>query len=341
MRLPKISIVMPVYNSGEWLKLAITSVQNQSLEDFELLIIDDGSTDQSEFVIAEAARNDSRIRAVHQDHLGIATALNRGIAMARCHFLARMDADDVAHPERLQRQLEFLEKCSEVAALGTWAHVIDEKGSRIADLRPEVKPSALKKLLVKQNPFIHSSMVLSKDLVKSLGGYRAVLNGAEDYDLWLRISERAQLANLPEFLQNYRRHLPFTNAAAGNKQLLAARLARMSAAERRASRPDFVEVLDAPISVAALGNREVLRATFDLYGLLSKAPAAATIDARELQSLGRAKTNHAERKAIQIWLAEVLKNNQRWPVRIRALFWLLYLHPPRGVSLIWSLFWAR
>jgi hypothetical protein len=340
MRLPKISIVMPVFNGGEWLQEAIASIQNQTLEDFELLIIDDGSTDHSESIIADAARNDSRIQAVHQGHFGIATALNRGIAMARCRLLARMDADDVAHAQRLQRQLDFLEKSPEVAALGTWAHVINAKGDRIADLRPEVKPSALKQLLVDKNPFIHSSMVLSTELVKSLGGYRAVLDGAEDYDLWLRISERAQLANLPEFLQSYRRHSPVTNASASNKQLLAARLAQISAAERRASRPDFVETLDPPVSVATLRNRKELRATFDLYGLLSR-PPAGPIDARELHSLGRAKANHAERKAIQFWLADVLRHNKGWSVRIRAMFWLLYLHPPRGISLIWALLHAR
>jgi glycosyltransferase involved in cell wall biosynthesis len=338
MKEPRVSIVMPVFNGGEWLRQAIDSIQNQSLTDFEFIIIDDGSTDHSDLVLAEAARGDTRIRIVHQHHLGVAVAINKGIALARSQFVARMDADDIAHPERLQLQLTFLQKHPHYAALGSWAYVIDEQGRAVGHLKPEIDSTTLHGLLTKQNPFIHSSMVFSTDIARRLGGYRTILEGAEDYDLWLRISERGLLTNLPEFLLSYRRH--FVSTIYGTKQLLAARLARMSAAERRASGLDFVDHLHLPLSLVALGDHEKLRTTADFYRMLDQ-PADETIRVGALRCLGRTDLNHAERKAAQIWLKEALKNNKGCAFRTLALFWLFYLHPPRGVSLVWSMLKTR
>jgi hypothetical protein len=168
-----------------------------------------------------------------------------------------------------------------------------------------------------------------------VGGYRAGLEGAEDYDLWLRISERAQLANLPEFLLSYRRHSTSASATAVQRQLLSARLARLSAAERRASRPDFIDTLTVPIQLTALQRQDGLRATGELYELLGRA-ANERFVAWELHVLGRAGLDHAERKAAQLWLRDLLKSQKSWAVRGAALFWLLRLHPPRGLSLVWS-----
>jgi len=333
--MPRVSVVMPVFNSGEWLAEAIGSVRNQSLREFELIIVDDGSTDQTGLIIANAASGDDRIRTVRQDRLGVAAALNCGSAMARSPVIARMDGDDIADPDRLRRQLAFLEAHPGIAAVGSWAHVIDERGQLIGELKPETEPSELQSLLRKTNPFVHSSMMLLAEVVRGVGGYRAQLEGAEDYDLWLRISERAQLANLPEFLLSYRRHSASASATATQRQLLSARLARLSAAERRASRPDFVDTLGVPAQFAALRRRDELRAIAELYELLGRS-ANERFAARELRALGGADLDHAERKAAQHWLKDLLESQQDWVIRSAALYWLLLLHPPRGLSLAWS-----
>ncbi len=331
----RVSVVMPVFNSGEWLAEAINSVRTQSLAEFELIIIDDGSTDQTESVIASAARDDARIRTVRQERRGVAAALNNGIALARSPVIARMDGDDIAKPDRLRQQLAFLEAHPHVAAVGSWAYVIDERGRRTGELRPETEPSALQRLLPKTNPFVHSSMMLSARVLRGVGGYRATLEGAEDYDLWLRISEQAKLANLPEFLLSYRRHSASASATAAQRQLLSARLARLSAAERRASRPDFIDTLALPVQLSELRRRDGLRATAELYELLGRS-ANGRFAARELRALAGADLDHAERKAAQHWLKDLLKSQKNWAIRSAALFWLLVLHPPRGLSLAWS-----
>ena len=110
MKPPSVSVIMPVFNAGELLREAIISIQNQSLRDFEFIIIDDGSTDGSGVLIANAANADKRICVVHQAHSGVATALAKGANLSRSQYIVRMDADDVAHPERIEKQRTFLEQ---------------------------------------------------------------------------------------------------------------------------------------------------------------------------------------------------------------------------------------
>src|SRR4029079_14629921 len=117
--MPRVSVVMPVFNNGEWLAEAIGSVRAQSLQEFELIIIDDGSTDKTEIIIANAARDDARIRTARQDHLGVAAALNRGNALAQSPVIARMDGDDIADSDRLRKQLAFLHAHPRGAAGGS------------------------------------------------------------------------------------------------------------------------------------------------------------------------------------------------------------------------------
>jgi glycosyltransferase involved in cell wall biosynthesis len=326
---------MPVFNSGAWLEQAIESIRGQSFTDFELIVIDDGSTDQTGQIVEEAARVDVRIRSVPQEHLGIGAALNRGAALARAPVIARMDADDVAAPDRLRIQLAFLDAHSGVAAVGSWAHVIDDAGRRIGDRRPATGPSQLRDILLRQNPFTHASMMMRADAFRGLGGYRPVLDGAEDYDLWLRMSERAELANIPEFLLSYRSSATPCSTAAARKQLLAARLARLSAKARRESRPDFVDTLAVPLDFAALRGRDDLVVTADVYELLGRA-ATDRFFVRDLSVFGKLDLDHAERRAAQFWLKDLLAGPQSIAVRAAAAFWLLRLHPARGLSLLGS-----
>lgn len=332
---PKISVVMPAYNGGVWLNQAIESITNQSFADFELIVVDDGSTDQTAQVIEEAAHVDDRIRSVHQVHLGISSALNRGAALARSPIIARMDADDIAEPNRLVMQLAFLDAHPRVVAVGSWAHTIDGRGQRIGNRRPATEPSKLHDILPRQNPFVHSSMMMRADVFRSLGGYRPVVDGAEDYDLWLRMSERGELANIPEFLLSYR-SFPMPACTAGaRKQLLAARLARLSATARRGLRPDFIDTFAVPINFGALRSRDDLRSIADFYELLER-PATDRFSVRDFGAFGKLDLDHAERRGAQFWLKELLARPQPICVRMTAVFWLLRLHPPRGLLLISS-----
>ncbi|MEN3346426.1 MAG: hypothetical protein V7632_61, partial [Bradyrhizobium sp.] len=128
---------MPVFNCAAWLPHALDSISAQSFPDFELIVVDDGSTDQSCRVVEDAAHSDSRIRLVRQARLGISTALNRAVALARSPIIARMDGDDVAAPDRLQTQMDFLGAHPDVAAVGSWARVIGHRSEVIGELRPE------------------------------------------------------------------------------------------------------------------------------------------------------------------------------------------------------------
>lgn len=230
---PLISVVIPVYNAARWLPEAIDSIRQQTLPDFELLLIDDGSSDQTSEILAGYAERDHRIRVLSQRHLGLVSALNAGLASARAPFVARLDADDRAHPQRLAKQLAFLEHNPAVGLLGSWAQRIDADGRRCGLIRPETRPDELKRLLLHANPFVHSTIMLRAELVRQVGSYRPAFEAAEDYDLLLRISEATCLANLAEPLIDYRRHTETMTARHRVRQCFSVRLAQRTAAIRQ------------------------------------------------------------------------------------------------------------
>jgi glycosyltransferase involved in cell wall biosynthesis len=330
--MPKISIVMPVFNSARWLTQAISSITSQSIADLELIIVNDGSSDGTEMLIADAMRCDPRVRGFHHQHAGVAVTLNRGLDLAQGRFVARMDADDVAHVDRLKTQIAFLEQHPDVVAVGSWAHLIDERGCKTGELRPATQPAMVARLLAKKNPFVHSSMVFPTDVARRLGGYRKALEGAEDYDLWLRISECGQLANVPAFLMDIRIHSTSYSAVGATKQILAARLARIAATQRRAGRIDFIGQ-EAPADLRRIDSEEA-RLAYRLHDLLAQRPEQR-LRLADLRTVAGARLDHKERKAFQLWLSEVLRTPQDWSTRVLGALLLAYLHPGRALSLIW------
>jgi GT2 family glycosyltransferase len=224
---------MPAHNAGRWLTEAVESVLSQTFSDFELIVVDDGSTDATAEILAGFKRRDPRVKVLRQARKGLAAALNRGLAAARAPLLARLDADDVAHPSRLGRQYETLEARPGVGLLGSWAQEIDADGRPLRQRRPETHPEVLDRLLTRSNPFVHSSVMARTELLRRLGGYRCVFEAAEDYDLWLRVAEHAKVANLPEALVKYRVHGASVSQLNGLRQGFSARLARRAAQVRR------------------------------------------------------------------------------------------------------------
>ncbi len=200
-----ISVVMPVFNAERFLAQAMESILAQSFREFELIAIDDGCTDASADILNEYARDD-RLRVFRRSHEALPATLNFGCAMATGKYIARMDADDVALPNRFQRQIEFLDRHPSVAILGTQLERIREDGTPI-DVTSV--PLAHAEIAANMQNFCcmhHPTVMMRAEALRSLGGYREAFFAAEDHDLWLRASERFELANLPEILLRYRIH---------------------------------------------------------------------------------------------------------------------------------------
>jgi glycosyltransferase involved in cell wall biosynthesis len=203
MNNPKVSVVMSVYNGGEYLKQAIASILEQTFVDFEFIIINDGSTDNSEVVIK--GFSDSRIKLVSRNNKGLIVSLNEGLALAQGEYIARMDADDIAHTERLSKQVKFLDEHRDIALLGTWVRTIDEVGEVKGEYSyPPQDYSKIKSYAILHNPFIHPTVMFRKAEIVTLGGYSHDYKHIEDYELWSRVLKNCRAANLPEMLLDYR-----------------------------------------------------------------------------------------------------------------------------------------
>ncbi len=244
-RFPRVSVILPVYNGEPFLLEAVDSILKQSFGDFELLAIDDGSLDASGEILERMAQADDRVTVLHQANAGVVAALNRGLGLARGEFIARMDADDLAHPERFARQVAFLDANTDVAAVGNAVTLIDEDGKRIRDVDYPGSPEAVAAFLETGSALAHPAVMMRCETVRSLGGYRAAYRHAEDFDLWLRMAERHRLANLPERLLLYRQHESKLSSTYAIEQALATRIALLAARCRRAGNPDPTEGLQA------------------------------------------------------------------------------------------------
>jgi glycosyltransferase involved in cell wall biosynthesis len=195
-RPPAVSVVIAVRNGAAWVGEAVGSVLAQTDGDHELIIVDDGSTDATADLLAGIA--DPRLRVLRQEAAGLTRALNRALGVARADLVARLDADDLMLPERLARQRAFLTAHPDVGVLGTAAREVDAAGLPVSEVRPPLDDAAIRRALIRRNPFVHSSVVMRRQVVEAAGGYDEAVAVAQDYELWLRLSRAAKLANLPE-----------------------------------------------------------------------------------------------------------------------------------------------
>lgn len=200
---PVISVLMPAYNAGKYIADAIDSVLQQTYPEFELLIIDDGSTDNTRKIISTVC--DSRIVYISQSNQGVAAALNRALRLARGKYIARLDADDIAHPLRLEKQLRFLELNPSYVLVGSDAEYLLENGEYLFDFTciAHTHEAILKKLYV-YCPFIHSAVMYRKQAVEAAGGYSLHAHNFEDYLLWTQLQHHGRFCNLPEKLVRIR-----------------------------------------------------------------------------------------------------------------------------------------
>ncbi|MGH2998790.1 MAG: glycosyltransferase family 2 protein [Gaiellaceae bacterium] len=215
----KVTVLMAVFNGGAYLRDAVDSVLAQTYRDFELLLVDDASTDGA----VDALPGDSRIRVLrNEENAGQVPSLNRGLAEARGEYVARLDADDVMLPERLERQAAVLDAEPSVALVGTWLDVVDEAGRTWSTVRGHVDDYAgfVAAILADRIPFGHPSLMYRRDVVLALGGYDASLAPSEDKDLYRRLAlERREARVVAEPLVRYRRHQGQLSQAQTARQL--------------------------------------------------------------------------------------------------------------------------
>ena len=217
VRPPLISVVLPVYNGSEYLVEAVDSVLAQTCAHFELIMIDDGSTDGSRMILDEYAAKDPRVRVVSRENRGLATTLNDGLSMARGTWIARMDQDDIALPHRFERQLEWLEQTGADMA-GSWVQRFGTSDRRVVKLHKT--DAAIKMELLFCSPFAHPTVMMRAALVKRLH-YDKAWEKAEDYDLWERAAEAGwKMTNVPEVLLLYRIHPDQISTLTADRQQL-------------------------------------------------------------------------------------------------------------------------
>jgi hypothetical protein len=203
--MPRVSVVMSVFNGEAFLREALESIFRQSFADFEFIIIDDGSTDHSAAIIHDYP--DRRIILVRQENQGIAAALNRGIELAAGEYIARQDADDISLPERFSTQVQFLDTHPEVALVGTGALLIDSYARPFSKFSPFTRHERLvAELLRGVCPLMHGSVMARREAILNAGAYKPVFGKVQDVELWLRMSLRYRLANLRDLLYQYRKH---------------------------------------------------------------------------------------------------------------------------------------
>jgi len=211
-----LTVFMPVYNGENYLQAAINSILAQSFQDFELLIIDDGSTDRSAEIIRSF--DSKKIRFLqNEQNKGLIFTQAKAIAASSKKYWAVLDCDDWAYPQRLEKQIRFLEQNPDYAAVGSWVESIDAADKHLGIWKLPYQSTEIRVKLLFQNCFAHSAMMLRRKVLDEMS-YRVTFYPSEDYDLWVRISRKYKLANLPEVLLKYRIHTQSISQTQNQKQ---------------------------------------------------------------------------------------------------------------------------
>lgn len=217
----KASVILPIYNGEAYLKQAIDSVLNQTFKDFELLLLNDGSTDSSEEIIDGYVKKDKRCKKFSWQNQGLIKTLNTGIEKAQGEIIFRMDADDICHPERFEKQFQYLELHPDCVVLGSRVLLIDEEGMpiKVFSVPSEHEDIDRENFIGGGAAIVHPSVALRKEALINLRGYRDKYTHAEDIDLFLRLAEHGAIKNLSDILLEYRQHAGSIGYAKRKEQL--------------------------------------------------------------------------------------------------------------------------
>lgn len=219
---PKISIILPVFNGGLFLAKTIQSVISQSLHEFELIIVNDASIDNSKEIIFSF--EDSRIIYIENSiNVGQIESVNKGIKLAKANLISRIDQDDIFLQEKLSLQYQFLDENKDISVVGTWASIIDANDKVKRYISSPVQNNKMVNTLLNSNPLFHPSVVIRKDILIKMGMYSKEYEYTEDYDLWCRlVLSDHKIANIPKYLLKYREHNNQSSKENNSIQLLNA-----------------------------------------------------------------------------------------------------------------------
>ncbi len=203
---PLVSIIMSTRNDALYIREAISSVRLQTFKKWELIIINDASTDNTDMIIKEYMKVDSRIRYFrNKNRLGTTLNANKGIDIARGEFIARLDGDDYwTNNEKLHQQIDYLKNNPSCGVVGCFAIAVDSSGNKLFELKYPSKDSFIRKIILKHSPFVHSGVLTRKDILMKIGKYNASHTFSQDYDLYLNLGTVSKLHNIPKFMVNYR-----------------------------------------------------------------------------------------------------------------------------------------
>jgi glycosyltransferase involved in cell wall biosynthesis len=269
--LSELDVLLPVKDGADYLHSALESILAQSFGSFTVLVVDDHSSDDTPALVAEFAKRDSRVKLITSNGCGLVDALNQGLSLSTSPFIARMDADDIAMPMRFERQLFYLKAHPSVDVVGSWVQPIDSEGNDVGSRQEyPVSPKRLKQILFSgRNPLAHPTVMMRRGTIERIGGYRRLMTSAEDLDLWLRIAEAGELANVPEVLLKYRVHPSQVSSNRYLDQGLASELAFICSAERLAGRGDPAENVANPHEIENFNDVPSLIALYSRFKSMS------------------------------------------------------------------------
>jgi Glycosyl transferase family 2 len=258
---PAVSVVMVTCNVEQFLPEAIESILGQTFRDFEFIIVDYGSTDKSKAISAKYAAADKRIKLHSTPDCGLAEARKAACSLVLGRYIAIMDADDVSLPNRLASEFEFLEKHPEIGLVGGSAEWIDAKGRPLWVYDFPLEDKDIKAVIQTNNPFCHSAVLMRTDAFEQVLGYRTAFTQSHDYDLWLRVSEQFQCANLPQVVIKYRLHPRQISLTRRRQQTLCRLAAEASALSRKTAQSDVLTMSDEinPTLLVSLGVTEAVQ----------------------------------------------------------------------------------
>ena len=239
---PVMSVIMPVYNGERFLDEAIESVRTQTLANIELIVVDDGSHDASALIAEHHAEQDARVRVIRLEHVGLANALNEGIGAARSDWIARLDADDIALPQRLERQYAFIRDNPDIAAVGAYGFDIGERGRTVVALNrkgPATRAEYQRQWQAGFIPFLTPTMVFRRDVALEVGGYRQEYFPSEDTDFNNRIADNHVVLVIPEPLIYYRIHDRSESYTQVVRQMRIMERVKANSLRRRAGHPEY------------------------------------------------------------------------------------------------------
>jgi len=246
------------------LEEALASLAVQTFADFEIIVADNASTDATPDILGRWSVREPRLRTLRLDRNRLAASLNRAADIARAPILARLDADDIARPDRFERQHAALRERPSVGLIGSSATLLDGGGRRLGEVRPPQADKDIRRWHSTSSAIIPSSAMMRTEVFRKAGGYREGLNISEDYDLWMRMGEHCAFANLPELLIGYRVHGGSVTARHPVRMALASLCVSAAAAARRAGRREPFSAAGAPnlrsaLPLLGLSRREALR----------------------------------------------------------------------------------